>query len=373
MRHAARLRRQAARHRRAGPGHAARSPCASTRRWSRCTHPLASVRESYNAVFVEGDAVGSLMFYGRGAGGMPTASAVLGDVIDAAVNLRQGHPRLARHVRPGAHPRRSTRPRAEYLLSLEVADRPGVLHAVTGVFARHDVSIRAAEQEGLGADARLVFITHEAQEAAVQATRARAARPRRGAPGRRPAARHRRLSVMRYVSTRGSAPELGFADVLLAGLATDGGLYVPGGVAVAAATSTRRRDYARRAAAVMAPVRRRRRSAAPTVLRRRCARRPTRRSATPPSCPLVQIGDRRVAARAVPRADAGVQGRRPAARRAAVRPRARRARASGSRSSGRPAATPARRRSTRVKDCAQRRHRHPLPARAGSARCSAGR
>jgi homoserine dehydrogenase len=59
---------------------------------------------------------------------------------------------------------------AEYLLSLEVTDQPGVLHAVTGVFARHDVSIRAAEQEGIGDDARLVFITHDALEAAVQAT-----------------------------------------------------------------------------------------------------------------------------------------------------------------------------------------------------------
>ena len=67
-------------------------------------HPLASVRESYNAVFVEGDAVGSLMFYGRGAGGLPTASAVLGDVIDAAVNLTQGHARFARHVRQGGDP-----------------------------------------------------------------------------------------------------------------------------------------------------------------------------------------------------------------------------------------------------------------------------
>ena len=91
----------------------------------------------------------------------------------------QGHPRLARRLRPGAASARSTRPRAEYYLSLEVVDQPGVLHAVTGVFARHGVSIRAAEQEGLGDDARLVFITHEAQEAAVQATRARAARPRR--------------------------------------------------------------------------------------------------------------------------------------------------------------------------------------------------
>jgi len=132
-------------------------------------HPLASVRESYNAVFVEGGAVGSLMFYGRGAGGAPTASAVLGDVIDAAVNLRKGT-----HGSLGAFGKVTIRPidetSAEYLLGLEVVDEPGVLHAVTGVFARHGVSIRAAEQEGFGDDARLVFITHEAREADVQAT-----------------------------------------------------------------------------------------------------------------------------------------------------------------------------------------------------------
>ncbi len=133
------------------------------------THPLASVRESYNAVFIEGAAVGSLMFYGRGAGGMPTASAVLGDVIDAAVNLSKG---TAGSL--GSFGRATIRPidetSAEYLLSLDVADRPGVLHAVTGVFARHGVSIRAAEQEGNAPDARLVFITHEAKESSVQAT-----------------------------------------------------------------------------------------------------------------------------------------------------------------------------------------------------------
>jgi homoserine dehydrogenase len=130
-------------------------------------HPLASVRDSYNAVFIEGAAVGSLMFYGRGAGGMPTASAVLGDVIDAAVNLRQGT-----HGSLGSFGRATIRPidetSSEYLLSLDVADRPGVLHAVTGVFARNDVSIRAAEQEGLRDDARLVFITHAAKEASLQ-------------------------------------------------------------------------------------------------------------------------------------------------------------------------------------------------------------
>jgi homoserine dehydrogenase len=133
------------------------------------THPLASVRDSYNAVFIEGRAVGSLMFYGRGAGGLPTASAVLGDVIDAAVNLTHGT-----HGSIGTFGKAVTLPidetTAEYLLSLDVADRPGVLHAVTGVFARHGVSIRAAEQEGNAPDARLVFITHEAKESAVQAT-----------------------------------------------------------------------------------------------------------------------------------------------------------------------------------------------------------
>ncbi len=133
------------------------------------SHPLASVRDSYNAVFIEGDAVGSLMFFGRGAGGRPTASAVLGDLIDASVNLRKGtHASLGTLARVPLRPIDETS--AEYQLSLEVVDRPGVLHAVTGVFARHGVSIRAAEQEGLGDDARLVFITHIAREADVQAT-----------------------------------------------------------------------------------------------------------------------------------------------------------------------------------------------------------
>ena len=132
-------------------------------------HPLASVRDSYNAVFVEGDAVGHLMFYGRGAGGRPTASAVLGDLIDAAVNLcHHTHGPMGTFARTRIRPMDETT--AEYYLPLEVADRPGVLHAVTGVFAKHDVSIRTAEQEGRGDEAQLVFITHEAREADVQAT-----------------------------------------------------------------------------------------------------------------------------------------------------------------------------------------------------------
>ena len=132
-------------------------------------HPLAGVRDSFNAVFVEGAAVGDLMFYGRGAGGDPTGSAVLGDLIDAAVNLRKGT-----HADLLALTRRPIRPidelHASYYVNLDVVDKPGVLRAVAEAFERHAVSIRSLEQEGVGADARLIFITHQAREADVQAT-----------------------------------------------------------------------------------------------------------------------------------------------------------------------------------------------------------
>jgi len=133
-------------------------------------HPLASVRDSFNAVFVEGPAVGELMFLGRGAGGSPTASAVLGDLLDAAHNLRAGGP--GRTVQLHDVP---LRPIDELVsacyLSLEVADRPGVLHAVTGVLGRHQVSIRSMEQdpEPGEAGARLLFVTHPAAERDLQA------------------------------------------------------------------------------------------------------------------------------------------------------------------------------------------------------------
>jgi homoserine dehydrogenase len=108
------------------------------------------------------------MFYGRGAGGFPTASAVLGDVIDAAVNLQKGtHGTIGSFKRVPVMTIDETS--SQYLIGLDVEDKPGVLHAITGVFANHGVSIRAAEQEGIGADARLVFITHSAREADVQA------------------------------------------------------------------------------------------------------------------------------------------------------------------------------------------------------------
>ncbi len=133
------------------------------------SHPLAGVRDSFNAVFVEGAAVGDLMFYGRGAGGDPTGSAVLGDLVDAAVNLRKGT-----HADLLTLTRRPIRPidelQSSYYVNLDVVDKPGVLRAVAEAFERHAVSIRSLEQEGVGADARLIFITHRAREADVQAT-----------------------------------------------------------------------------------------------------------------------------------------------------------------------------------------------------------
>ena len=133
------------------------------------THPLAGVRDSFNAVFVEGAAVGDLMFYGRGAGGEPTGSAVLGDLVDAAVNLRkETHADLLTLVRRPIRPIDDLM--ASYYVNLDVVDQPGVLREIAEAFERHGVSIRSLEQEGVGANARLIFITHQAREADVQAT-----------------------------------------------------------------------------------------------------------------------------------------------------------------------------------------------------------
>jgi homoserine dehydrogenase len=132
-------------------------------------HPLASVRDSFNAIFVEGEAVGELMFYGRGAGGAPTASAVLGDLIDAAANRSKGG---AATVGALAKVRLSPidEVRSAYYLNIDVIDRPGVLAAVAGTFGDHGVSIRSMEQEGHAGEARIVFITHRAREADLRAT-----------------------------------------------------------------------------------------------------------------------------------------------------------------------------------------------------------
>jgi homoserine dehydrogenase len=133
------------------------------------THPLAAVRGAFNAVFIEGAAAGELMLYGRGAGGLPTASAVLGDLIDAAHHLRAGSSaRIAPRV--GARIRPDDDLWCAWYLSLDVADRPGVLAAVARVFGDHKVSIRSMEQVGLSHEARLIFLTHVARAGDVRLT-----------------------------------------------------------------------------------------------------------------------------------------------------------------------------------------------------------
>ena len=132
-------------------------------------HPLANVNDSFNAVFVEGATVGDLMFYGRGAGGGPTASAVLGDLIDAAVNVANGAAaRLS--ITEKARLRSVDELSSQYYLTMVVFDEPGVLAQVATVFGIHGVSIQVMEQSGTGGDAELCLILHETTEAALHAT-----------------------------------------------------------------------------------------------------------------------------------------------------------------------------------------------------------
>ncbi|WP_243058225.1 homoserine dehydrogenase [Nocardioides sp. SR21] len=134
------------------------------------SHPLASVREAYNAVFVESEAAGQLMFYGPGAGGAPTASAVLGDLVTVARN------RLAdtRGAGESAYADRAVLPMGDtvtrYHVAIDVDDRAGVLAAVATAFAENGVSIQTVRQEGRDADAQLVVVSHEATDAQLAAT-----------------------------------------------------------------------------------------------------------------------------------------------------------------------------------------------------------
>ncbi|WP_108667640.1 homoserine dehydrogenase [Euzebya rosea] len=136
--------------------------------WIPTSHPLASIREAYNAIFVEADAAGDLMFYGRGAGSLPTASAVVGDVVTAARAMLAGErlPSVAVADKP-------IRPVDEeivqYYLLLDVADEAGVLSRVAATFGDHDVSIKSVWQEGEGDQAQLLLITHAAREGNVRA------------------------------------------------------------------------------------------------------------------------------------------------------------------------------------------------------------
>lgn len=134
------------------------------------THPLAAVREAFNAVFVEAESAGELMFYGRGAGGAPTASAVLGDVVAVARHRTSG----ALGPQESDYADRVIAPigqiKTKYLIRLDVADKSGVLAAIAQAFAAESVSIQTVRQSGRGADAELIIVTHNATEAALAAT-----------------------------------------------------------------------------------------------------------------------------------------------------------------------------------------------------------
>lgn len=133
-------------------------------------HPLASVNGAFNAVVVEAEAAGRLMFYGQGAGGAPTASAVMGDVVMAARNKVNG----GRGPRESSYADLAIAPIGEiptrYYVNMQVADRAGVLSAVAAEFAKHDVSISTVRQEGAGDGARLIVVTHSATDAALSET-----------------------------------------------------------------------------------------------------------------------------------------------------------------------------------------------------------
>ena len=134
------------------------------------SHPLAAVSEAYNAVFVEAQSAGRLMFYGAGAGGTPTASAVLGDLVAVARNRLAGTrgPDASTYAGLPVMPMGETLTR--YHVSLDVDDRPGVLAPVAEAYARHHVSIEAVRQASRGQEAQLVIVTHTARDADLAAT-----------------------------------------------------------------------------------------------------------------------------------------------------------------------------------------------------------
>jgi homoserine dehydrogenase len=133
-------------------------------------HPLASVRNAFNAVFVEAESAGELMFYGRGAGGAPTASAVLGDLIAIARNKTSGGEGHGESDYAEISMAPIDNVRSRYLIRLDVADKPGVLATVAQLFASNSVSIETVRQSGRGDSAELIVATHSAPEASLKKT-----------------------------------------------------------------------------------------------------------------------------------------------------------------------------------------------------------
>ncbi|MCO7221810.1 homoserine dehydrogenase [Klenkia sp. PcliD-1-E] len=134
------------------------------------SHPLASVGGAFNAVFVEAEAAGQLMFYGQGAGGEPTASAVLGDLVAVARNRVAGAAGPGTTVYAGLPVAPMADTPTRYHVSLDVADVPGVLAQVAQEFAAQGVSISTVRQDGAGEAATLVIVTHRAPDSALSAT-----------------------------------------------------------------------------------------------------------------------------------------------------------------------------------------------------------
>ena len=133
-------------------------------------HPLASVQGAMNAVFVEGVRSGPLMWLGQGAGGEATATAVLGDLLDAARNKFSGRHDIPFRVVRTLHRVPAGELESVFYISIDVLDRPGVLAAVAGIFGENGVSIQSMEQSGFGDEARLSFLTHMAVTDRVNAT-----------------------------------------------------------------------------------------------------------------------------------------------------------------------------------------------------------
>jgi homoserine dehydrogenase len=134
------------------------------------THPLAGVRGAFNAVFVEAESAGDVMFYGRGAGGAPTASAVLGDIVAVARHRVSGTRGPGESTYADLEVRGVGEAVTRYYVNLDVADRPGVLATVAQSFADNGVSIQVVRQDGHGDEAGLVVRTHKATDAALAAT-----------------------------------------------------------------------------------------------------------------------------------------------------------------------------------------------------------
>ena len=197
---------------------------------------IANVEGAMNAVMVQGDAVGTTLYYGKGAGAEPTASAVIADLVDIARLATADPDHRVPHLafQPAAMQDLGVLPIDEvvtaFYLRLQVADETGVLARITGILAEHGISIDALLQRPNAAGAGeartdVIILTHDTVEGRMTSGDRADAGAADGAREDRPHPQGR--AGVKYLSTRGEAAGRGFAEILLEGLAPDGGLYVP--------------------------------------------------------------------------------------------------------------------------------------------------